>query len=58
MLRSIQIYANGQAIQLEFRGHSRLAEVFFILILARILANRIGWGFMQSQIIKLYPPML
>ena len=40
------------------RGHSRLAEVFFILMLARILANRIGWGFMQSQIINLYPPML
>ena len=40
------------------RGHSRLAEEFFILILASILANGIGWGFMQSQIINLYPPML
>ena len=35
------------------RGQARLAEVFFILIFARIVANRIGWVFMQSQIIFL-----
>jgi len=35
------------------RGQARLAKVFFIFILARIPANRIGWVFMQSQVIFL-----
>ena len=35
------------------KGQACLAEVFFILMLARIPVNRIGWVFMQSQIIFL-----